>query len=214
LAKILHFFENNFTEARKEGSPLAENAVVLYSIPMLKLPTPEQTLAGGIIAVIAGVILLVTFHSGSRYGLSMQGPQGILVVGGAVLYRALTKNHRNRYVFLGLFLFLTGATFLISGARLIPWGVSKTWPALVLFSGLSLLASGCYRRKRLGMTYLIPGAALIVLSALFFLFSLDIIEEPFSVIAARWWPLGLIALGFVLVVLFFLRSKTPRSLLP
>jgi hypothetical protein len=81
----------------------------------------------------------------------------------------------------------------------------------VLFSGICLIASGFYGKRRLGISYMIPAVLLIVLGAFFLLFSTDIIQVTLSAFVAKWLPAGLILAGIALVVLFFSRSAIVRA---
>jgi hypothetical protein len=122
------------------------------------------------------------------------------------------KDRKSRYLFWGLFLFLTGLLFLLINSGIIPYTIMQLWPLAGLFCGIALLCSGVYRRKRLGVSYLVPSAVLIVLSLLFLLFSMHIISISFRQFAITWWPLCLVIPGIALVVLFFIRSATSSVL--
>jgi hypothetical protein len=121
------------------------------------------------------------------------------------------KNNKNgsesRYVFWGLFLLSTGLLFLFINAEILPYKITQLWPLVVFFCGGALLCSGLYRRKRLGVSYLVPAAMLMSLSLFFLLFSLRIITQNFVVFVAKWWPISLIAAGIALVILFFNRRQ-------
>jgi hypothetical protein len=122
------------------------------------------------------------------------------------------RGNESRYVFWGIFLLSTGLLFLLINSEIIPYGIKKIWPLIVFFCGGALLCSGWYRRKRLGVSYLVPAAVLMLMGLFFLLFSLRIITENFAVFAAKWWPVILIAAGIVLVILFFNRRQTALAL--
>jgi hypothetical protein len=121
------------------------------------------------------------------------------------------KDRKSRYLFWGLFLFLTGFLFLLINSGIIPYTIMQLWPVAGLFCGIALLCSGFYRRKRLGVSYLVPSAVLIVLSLLCLLFSMHIISISFRQFAITWWPLCLVIPGITLVVLFFIRGATSSA---
>jgi hypothetical protein len=121
---------------------------------------------------------------------------------------------KSLYLFLGLFLFLTGLLFLLINSGIIPYPytIRRLWPLTGIFCAIALLCSGLYRRKRLGVSYLVPSALLILLSLLFLLFSMHIISISFRQFAITWWPLCLVIPGIALVVLFFIRSSASTAL--
>lgn len=118
----------------------------------------------------------------------------------------------SRYVFWGLFCLSTGLLFLLINAELVFYKIAHLWPLVVFFCGGSLLCSGLYRRKRLGVSYLVPAVCLMLLGLFCLLFSLDIITESFTAFAIKWWPVSLIIAGIVLVALFFNRRKTAQAI--
>jgi hypothetical protein len=176
-----------------------------------KTGSPEKFLAIGIISVMAGLMLLVTVMSKKTTGSAVYVSEVIICISGIILYLALTRNRKARYLFAGLFLFLTGLTFLLISSGLIPYTILQLWPLIVFFCGLSLLGSGFYRREKMRVSHLVPSIALILLGILFLLFSLHIITAHFSVIVSRWWPVALIAAGIVLVLLYISRRKIPAD---
>jgi hypothetical protein len=122
------------------------------------------------------------------------------------------NGQKSRFLFWGLFLFSTGLLFLLINSGIIPYTIKQLWPVTGLFCGIALLCSGLYRQKRLGVSYLVPSAVLLLLSLLFLLFSMQIIHMSFRKFAITWWPLCLVIPGIALVVLFFVRGAASSAL--
>ncbi|MDR1785065.1 MAG: hypothetical protein LBR23_01180 [Spirochaetaceae bacterium] len=165
-----------------------------------------KILGAGIGSFIAGAFLLVAAFAEFHFGYSTIPPAALVILCGIVLYRALTRRSKSYVVFLGLFGFMSGLLLLTSEAKILPNGLGAFWPLFVFFSGICLIGSGFYGKRRLGISYMIPAVLLIILGMVFLLFSTNTIQETLASFAARWLPLGLILSGIVLVALFFSRS--------
>ena len=84
--------------------------------------------------------------------------------------------------------------------------LDSIWPVIVIIAGVSVLISGLYICRGTKASVLVPSFSLILLGGFFLLFSLGVIEESFSQLFGRWWPLAAILAAICLVVLFFGRN--------
>ncbi|AEE16304.1 LiaI-LiaF-like domain-containing protein [Treponema brennaborense] len=173
----------------------------------LSAPMRNIFLAAGLVFLIGGIFLLIVFAADIHIHFFALRSLFALLFGGLILYRTLTKTKKSWLLFTGLFLCLTGCVLLLSDSNIFSYTISDLWPVIVICGGLSLGTAGFYRTKYPRPVFLVPAAAIIVLGAVFLLFSLDVIVQPFSEVAARWWPSMLILMGIGLVVLFFSRSR-------
>ena len=175
-------------------------------------PVPAKLLAAGIASVTAGFLLIAVSFDKFSAGHATLVPMTILVASSATLYRAFTRRSKSLTVFLGLYGFLASLLFLLAGTGIFSFNLTEFWPLLVLLCGVCLIVSGFYGKKRLTISYMIPALFLIVLGVFFLLFSTDIIQMTLSSFMAKWFPMGLILTGIVLVILFFFRSSIPCAL--
>lgn len=177
----------------------------------MKHSKPDMLLAAGLIFALGGIILLISFLSALPFGSYALRPLVLLCAGGIISYFALRGTKRAFFVFIGLFLCCAGVLFLLIGARLIPYGLNKVWPFIVILSGVLLFPSGYIRFCKLQAFYIVPGITLAGLGLFFLCFSLDIISVSFAEFARMWWPLIFVVFGLVLIVLFLYmqKQKTP-----
>jgi hypothetical protein len=92
---------------------------------------------------------------------------------------------------------LSGIFILLQTTELVDVEFQRIWPVFMTIAGLSLLAYSFTRRRNHRAVTMVPASAMIVLSLLFLLFSLDIVETSFIVFVSRWWPSLLVFLGAV-----------------
>lgn len=169
-----------------------------------KQRTSSNLLLGtGIAFVLLGFVLLVALAVDIELELSALRQLLWAVLGGALLFVSIVRTRKRPVMFSGLFLVMTGILFFLIDTRFIPYTLESLWPVVVVIGGLSLLVSGLYVHRRVKASHIIPSVAMMLLGGCCLLFSLNIIQEPFSQLASRWWPLVLIAAGFCLVILFF-----------
>lgn len=72
-----------------------------------------------------------------------------------------------------------------------------------------------YGRRKSGavrVTFTVPGAGMVLLSAVFLTFALELLTVDFVRFVSRWWPIILVLLGLSLVVAHVLRSASGGDL--
>ncbi len=161
----------------------------------------------GVIAV--GVTLMMVFAFTTRPFVL---PVICLIFGNMSLYVAVLEKRRARFYFTGTFLLLLGLLTLLVDYGVLELTLTKLWPMLVMFIGLSLIPAGINRYHRLHPIYIVPTTVFIVLGLFFLLFSTDIIKAPLASVAAWWFPLLLLpVLGVVLLWLHQQRKAAAAS---
>jgi hypothetical protein len=168
---------------------------------------PGKTLVFGVGFILIGIVLLL-YTAGFIIGPVSLWPLAPIMVGGFLLYRAFIGNGPESYVFIGIFVGLGGVVMLLLNTVITGFELSRIWPVFMTIIGISLYGYGrqkadVYNR----MTYVIPSITIVVLSFLFLLFSLKIIETEFRSFVWTWWPILFIGFGVVLMALHFSRSR-------
>lgn len=156
----------------------------------------------GIICIVFGIILLInTVLDLPQYTFFLRS--GIAVVlGFFFLYYSMAKKKTIWSLFLGISLTLVGFFILLLDLNFIDYSITELWPVIVIICGFSYLAAGLSIKKKLTVSVAVLSFVLTVMGIFFLLFSINIIDIPFVVFAARWWPILLILLGLGLVILF------------
>jgi len=166
---------------------------------MLKDPVRKATLITGTILTVIGVLLLV-WTQNFIDGLVRWWPSVMTILGAFLLYKAWFRKARASALFLGLLLFLTGLFILVLN-NLGPGSltIKELWPVYMGIVGVSLIPYGARYRRTIRVSLVVPGIILIVLTGVFLLFSLSIVQQSFSEFVIGWWPLVLVFMGITLV---------------
>jgi hypothetical protein len=166
---------------------------------MLKDPVRKATLITGIVLTVLGALLLL-WMKGFVDNLVRWWPAAFVAFGAYFLYRAWFCKGRPASLFVGLLMFLTGAFILAVNNLAAPaLGLTELWPVFMGIVGVSLIPYGSRYRRTIRVGLVIPGIILIVLMAVFLLFSLSIVKESFADFVISWWPLVLVFMGITLV---------------
>ena len=155
---------------------------------------PREPLVPALVLIAVGALLL-PWTSGIADIFSSYWPLPVIVVGVVQLLYVAVGRAKEGYLFSGFLLVLggTGALIIVNGMAHME--LSKGWPAFVTFTGLALVGFGLGRPASQRPSYQIPGIAFVVLSAFFFLFSLDLVGVTFSHFVTSWWPIIFVVLG-------------------
>ncbi|MCL2608996.1 MAG: hypothetical protein FWD94_03725 [Treponema sp.] len=159
------------------------------------------------------VFLGSTFLIGSTPGISrghLQAAFLLIAVGVGCAVLALGINRRPLYLFFAALLLQSGLFFLLMAFDLMPFGFSRAWPLLSVFSGIALLPAGWHRYGALKSRYVVLAAGFILLGCFLMIFSLDIVGFSFRRFVLDWWPL-LVALAGLVLVLASLGSRFLES---
>lgn len=165
---------------------------------------PNKFLVSSLVFILIGVVLLL-WNLGLIPGLESLWPVLLVIAGGWFLYEGFLRRRRDAYVFIGMFGLLLGVFFLLATTVLSPVAMSSIWPVFMTITGLSLFAYGSRRPWGSRMSFTVPGVAIALISLVFLLFSLDIIDRSFARLVAVYWPALLIVAGAVLLVVHFVQ---------
>jgi len=144
-------------------------------------------------------VILLLWNLGLIPRLESLWPVLLIIAGVAFLYEGFVRRRRDAYVFIGMFALLLGLFFLLAQTLLSPVATSSIWPVFMTITGLSLFAYGIRRPWGSRMSFTVPGVAIILISLVFLLFSLDIVDRSFAKLVALYWPALLIIVGLVLL---------------
>ncbi|MBN1696253.1 MAG: hypothetical protein JW881_01955 [Spirochaetales bacterium] len=162
------------------------------------------------------IIGVVTFIIGSLFLMWTQGflpsfealwPLPLIIFGMLLIYLVIFQQRRDVYIIIGMILSLSGIFFLLM--NVIPEkNLVKIWPAFMLITGISLIPYA-FRKKqeKFRIAIIIPSLSIIILSCIFFLFSLDIMRLSFQEFVSLWWPVLIIILGLSFIVLYHYSKK-------
>lgn len=168
----------------------------------ITVPMLNALLAAGVILILAGLLLISRF---SR-GFAQEFPAGsvcVMIFGALVFYVAMTLIHWAVFFFSGLLLFFLGLFMTFVFSNVLPFSPEHLWPIGVLLCGVCLMLTCVFKHRKLRGVYIFPSVLILILGAVFLLFSLDIIKVSLSVFMAKWGPLVLILAGAGLVGVFF-----------
>ena len=165
----------------------------------------------GLVFVLVGTSLLVTFLSPVEDYSFLIFPSVLLIVGMIILYFALLGKRRLLPILIGLLLFSAWLFSLLVLAEVIPYTVDEVWPAMAILAGVMLIPVAYIRYGFLPITFVLSAIVLCVLGGTFLLFSLDIITMSFAQFASMWWPVLIIVCGVALICLFFYTRKHSKE---
>jgi len=166
---------------------------------------PNKNLIFGIILIIFGGILLL-WQLGFFPSPGNLWPLPILLLGLLFLYLVFIKGKSPKYLLPGMFLSLIGTFFILMNTVITENNLERIWPAFMLITGLSILPYSLYKKSRKArITIIIPVLAIIILSIVFFMFSLDLVDENFIDFVLKWWPVTIVFTGSLLIALYFIK---------
>ncbi len=149
--------------------------------------------------ILAGSALLL-FTTGLLSPRTPALPVALVVVGAYSLHRAFLPGGREVHIFTGTLFSLAGVFLVLQQSVLTRTELQSLWPVLMTFGGISLLTYGLRKGRGYRYSLVLPGAVIIVLSLVFLLFSLNLIEQSLASLTVRWWPLALIPPGLLMVL--------------
>ncbi len=166
---------------------------------------PNKLLIAGIVLILGGgVFLLWTLglFPGFLNWLVALWPLPLLVGGLVMLYLVYLKGRAHHLLLPGMILLLGGLFFLLYNTIIPDTSFERIWPAMMSIAGFALIPYAFKMKKRTRAGLLISAAFLIVLSVLFFPFSLKLIRTDFVQFTSRWWPVIIVITGAILVISF------------
>lgn len=178
---------------------------------MLRDPVRKATFISGVVLTVLGVLLLFWTQNFIN-GLVRWWPLVITVYGAWLLYQAFFRASRPSVLLMGLLLFLSGTFILLLNTVLAPTlGLKELWPVFMGIVGVSLIPYGTRYRRTVRVSLVVPGVILILLMALFLLFSLSIVKESFAEFVIGWWPLVLVFMGLGLIASGWTAKSPPQE---
>jgi len=114
----------------------------------------------GIAVFIVAAILGAFFPQNSSPRVRPICPVIVIMEGLILFVLTLKVSHKSYHLFFSLMFIIWGVIFLLIALNLIPYKMLQLWPFLGVTAGLSLLASGIYRYKKLRFGYVIPSIVL------------------------------------------------------
>ncbi len=183
----------------QEGGPLTSTG---RATPSQRFP--HKFLVFGITFVLIGSVLLLRTAGvmPDTWALWTVIP---LIVGLMLLYLAFAKDGPEGYVFVGMILTLVGLVFLLLNTVMSSVELARIWPLFMTIAGASLAVYARSKVEPARLTLQIPAAAMVLLSAVFLMFSLNVIQHDFRRVVGAWWPVTLVAFGAFLLWLYYAR---------
>jgi hypothetical protein len=152
-------------------------------------------------------LLLMIVGSAFLFGSSAEISQrGVLVsfvfvlLGIAGAFLAIFLNKRAVYLFFAAFFLQAGIFLFLSALHIIPFGFSKAWPLLSVFSGIALIPTAWHRYGMFRLNYFVPSIAFIGLGAALMIFSLGLVSFSLVQFVGTWWPLLVVLAGLALML--------------
>ncbi|MFA6937094.1 MAG: DUF5668 domain-containing protein [Treponema sp.] len=182
-----------------------------FKIPQTRYTIKQNCILGiGLILVLAGIFLLVRISSFTTKKFVLL-PTLLLFVGTISLFLSLAFTQNSVFLFLGIYLVLSGSLTFLTGTSLVPLTMKELWPVLVIAFGVALFPAGFYKMKRIRSVYLFPALTLVALGVFFLMFSLHIFKTSLSVFISTWWPCLLILAGLVVVLVFIFQQSHSKD---
>jgi len=170
----------------------------------------HRPLLFGVIFLFLGASLLLR-TTGNLNGVLALWPIVLVFLGVSLLFKVYFRDGRESYVFAGLFLFLAGAFLLIVNTQILDIKLRQIWPFFMLFAGFSLLAYGLKSSGSAKARMMIPALSIILLSAVFLLFSLGVVNVSLRLFVVMWWPAIFVFAGIILIVFDAVSNRKSRS---
>lgn len=152
----------------------------------------------GAALILFGVMLLLV-----TTGLFAPGPlvfPVMLVLTGILLLHHGFRSSHEISVFVGTFLLLTGVFLVLRESVLTRREMRSLWPIFMSVGGVSLITYGLRKGRQYRLSMVLPGAVVFLLSLVFLLFSIGVIEQSLASITVRWWPVLFVFLGLVVLL--------------
>jgi len=135
----------------------------------------------------------------------------IIATGLLLLYLVFIKRKSTQLILPGMILLLCGIFFLLYNTVIPEKNFGRIWPALMDIAGLSLIPYAFKRKKKARIGLLISAITLIVLSLIFFPFSLKLTDTGFAEFALKWWPVIIIVIGVIITAIYLIYKRPGKS---
>ena len=149
------------------------------------------------LAVGGAALLLIT--TGTVTVGSLLPPLLLIVVSIVLFWHAFRPGGREGNVFAGTFLGLSGGFWLLWESALPAAKAVSVWPVFMTIGGIALVAYGYKKGREYHHSLIVPGFAIVAISFVFLLFSLDIIKASLADVVVDWWPTLLVIIGVLML---------------
>ncbi|RPJ09343.1 MAG: hypothetical protein EHM28_01805 [Spirochaetaceae bacterium] len=136
----------------------------------------------------------------------------VIAVGLLMLYLVFIKGKSAQLILPGMILLLLGVFFLLYNTVIPVKSFERIWPVFMDIAGLSLIPYALKRKKKARTGILISSVTLILMSLLFFPFSLKLTDLGFAEFAVRWWPIIIIIIGIIVTLIYFIYKRPNKQL--
>jgi hypothetical protein len=170
---------------------------------------PQKLLVFGILLIITGGVLLLQSLNYLSFGSLW--PLPFFIIGLVLLYLVYFKGISDQYILVGMVLALGGLFFFLLYTVIPEKSLVRIWPAFMDITGLSLIPYAMRKKAKTRIGIIISAIAIILLSILFFPFSLEITGMKFSEFVLEWWPIIFIVIGLGLVFYNFFHHKSIKK---
>ncbi len=160
---------------------------------------PGRSIAG-VALIVVGIGLLTLTTGIVSIGRSTL-PILFTVVGLIFLVRAFAPARGPANMLAGTALALTGLVLLLRNSIVPGLDLLQIWPLFMAIGGVSLAGYGVRTRGIRSASFIVPGVVFVLLGAVFLLFSLGVIEQSLKSVTVRWWPVLVVASGFLMIPL-------------
>lgn len=158
----------------------------------------SSRLIAGLALIVSGAGLLLLTTGVISLG-ALAFPVLLVAVGFVFLFRSFHPGRGPANIFFGTAVGLTGLLLLVRETVIPDLELSRIWPLYMCIGGISMVSYGIKSRGLRSTSFVVPGLVIILLSVVFLLFSLDVIEASLSVIAVQWWPLLIVIVGVAML---------------
>lgn len=171
-------------------------------------------LALGLLFLLGGFLLFVYALENDHARFFRFWPLFITVSGLLLTYFSVVCFHKSYLLFSGIMISLSGCLSMFLATDITSLGYSELWPVFLSIAGVSLLLSCAYKFRRPRPNYLVPSMAMIGLSVLFLMFSLNVIKISFVSFIVMVGPFLLFGAGITVVILFIVQSAHKELVVP
>ncbi|MFP4329557.1 MAG: LiaF transmembrane domain-containing protein [Alkalispirochaetaceae bacterium] len=167
--------------------------------PRRRFSYPRRLLLFGTLLSVGGGVLLF-WTNGLLPSFAALWPLLLFAAGVWQLDHALAADGREATVLTGTVFTLTGLLVFLRTTGIVELEFRRVWPLFMTVAAVSLIAYGFTRPRGARAVLMVPATAMVLLSLIFLLFSLRLVETPFLSFVGRWWPTLLVALGVIFLV--------------
>ncbi|MDR2491542.1 MAG: hypothetical protein LBD20_09105 [Spirochaetaceae bacterium] len=154
----------------------------------------------GLFSMMLGISVLISNYTGASR-LPVFVSFSLMTIGILCAVFAIALDRRSLYLFFAVFFILNGLFFFLWAAGIIGLPITRCWPFLSIFTGISLIPAGVHKYKKPKAVFIVPGLAFLVLGCALLIFTFGLAPFSFKQFMLNWWHLLLLMAGLLLVLL-------------